>query len=202
MNMRKYLMGIGAAAIVAVAAGCGGADHAAAPDAGHGESTSARPAAGHNEQDMAFAQAMIPHHQQAVDMAALAAERATDPKVKDLATRIKGAQDPEIEQMTTMLDEWGAAMEGMPSMDHGAGGAHGGMSGPGMMTEQQLAKLEKASGAAFDTLWVDMMIEHHQGAVDMANDELAKGGDADAKALARRILDAQQAEIEEMRAMA
>jgi uncharacterized protein (DUF305 family) len=203
--MRKYLIGLSAAAIVALAAGCGGGDDPAGTDAGHdAPSTSAEKAgqAEHNEQDMAFVQGMIPHHQQAVDMAAMATERATDPKVKDLATRIEGAQDPEIKQMTGMLDQWTASMEsdmptasGMPGMDHGS--AHG----PGMMTDEEMRQLEQASGAAFDRLWVEMMIRHHQGAVDMANTELRQGGNAEAKTLAQQIIDAQEAEIKEMQAM-
>jgi uncharacterized protein (DUF305 family) len=198
--MRKYLIGISAAAIMALAAGCG---DDASTDAGHGEPTSARSGAQteHNEQDMAFVQAMIPHHQQAVEMSTMAAEQATDPKVKDLADRIKGAQDPEIQRMTDLYDTWGESMEDMPGMDHG-GMDHGGMSGPGMMSDKEMRQLEKAKGAAFDRMWVQMMIKHHQGALDMAQDELDKGADADAKALARQILDAQKAEIEEMRAMA
>ena len=203
--MRKYLIGIGLAAIVALTAGCGGNDDAAKNDAGHGggKSTAAEAESGaeHNEQDMTFAQAMIPHHQQAVEMADLAAKHATDPEVKDLATRIKGAQDPEIEKMNGMLDKWGGAMEDMPGMDHGDMD-HGDMGGmPGMMTDDEMAKLEKASGAAFDTMWVEMMIKHHQGAVQMGKDEIAKGNNADAKALAEQIVDAQEAEIKEMQAM-
>jgi uncharacterized protein (DUF305 family) len=202
--MRKYLIGIGAAAIIAVAAGCGGSDNA--NDGGdvagvdHGSSAAAADTAGHNEQDMSFAQMMIPHHQQAIDMAKLAGEKASDATVKDLATRIQGAQDPEIRQMTDMLDQWGASMNDgsgsdMPGMDHG------GMSMPGMMTDAEMQQLEKATGAAFDTMWVQMMIKHHQGAIDMANDELKSGSNSDAKELAQKIIDAQQDEIDEMNGM-
>jgi uncharacterized protein (DUF305 family) len=203
--MRKYLIGSVAAAIIALAAGCGGSDDSSGTDAGHDATPTSAESAGqaeHNEQDMAFVQGMIPHHQQAVDMSTMATERATDPKVKDLATRIGGAQDPEIKQMTGMLDQWTASMEsdmptasGMPGMDHGS--AHG----SGMMTDEEMQELEQASGAAFDRLWVEMMIRHHQGAVDMASTELQKGGNAEAKALAQQIIDAQEAEIKEMQAM-
>jgi uncharacterized protein (DUF305 family) len=196
--MRKYLIGISAAAIVVFAAGCG-------DDAGSGmnhetdatSTTSAAASGEHNEQDIAFAQMMIPHHQQAIDMAKMAAEKATDPKVKDLATRIEGAQDPEIQQMTDLLEQWGTPTTGssMPGMDHG------GTSGEGMMTDEQMRQLEQATGADFDRMWLTMMIEHHQGAVAMARTEIEKGGDADAKALAQKIVDAQEAEITEMRGM-
>lgn len=202
--MRKYLIGIGAAAIIALAAGCGGNDDNAG-NAGSGDmpgmdhSKTADDSAGsaeHNDADMSFAQMMIPHHQQAIDMATMAGKKATDAKVKDLATRIEGAQDPEIEKMNTMLEQWGASMdESMPGMDHG------GMSMPGMMTEEEMNKLEKASGAEFDKMWIQMMIKHHKGAIDMANTELKSGSNADAKALAQQIIDAQQAEIDEMQGM-
>jgi uncharacterized protein (DUF305 family) len=205
--MRKYLIGISAAAIMAVAAGCG--EDPSTADAGHGEPTSAQSGAQaggqtkHNDQDMAFVQAMIPHHQQAVEMATMAEKQATHQKVKDLAARIKGAQDPEIQKMTDMYEQWGESMEDMPDMDHGSGhgSGHGGASGPGMMSAKEMTQLEKASGAAFDRMWVQLMIKHHQGAVDMAQDELDKGGNADAKALAQQILDTQQAEIKEMQGM-
>jgi uncharacterized protein (DUF305 family) len=101
--------------------------------------------------------------------------------------------------MTDMYEQWGESMEDMPGMDHGSG--HGGASGPGMMSDKEMQQLEKASGAAFDRMWVQLMIKHHQGAVDMAQDELDKGGNADAKALAQQILDTQQAEIKEMQGM-
>jgi uncharacterized protein (DUF305 family) len=198
--MRKYLLGISAAAIVALTAGCGGDTGndtgSGTSDMDHGQSqTSTADSAGqakHNEQDIAFAQGMIPHHQQAVDMAAMAAEKATHPTVKDLAGRIQGAQDPEIQQLTGMLDGWGASMPGMD---------HGGMSGEGMMTDEDMRQLGQATGADFDRMWVRMMIEHHEGAVAMAKTELEQGENADAKALAQRIADAQEAEITEMQGL-
>lgn len=206
--MRKYLIGVSAAAIIALAAGCGsdaGGDSGGMPGMDQSQTESSAPAenAEHNDQDIAFAQGMIPHHQQAVDMAKMATERATDSTVKDLASRIEGAQDPEIQQMTGMLEQWGAPTEpempsesGMPGMDHGD------MSGSGMMTDEEMQELEKATGAEFDRLWVEMMIKHHEGAVDMAKTELEKGSNAEAKALAQKIVEAQEAEISEMQAMA
>ena len=187
--MKKYLIGIGAAAIIALAAACGASD-----DAGTNHSQT-ESTGEHNEQDIAFAQMMIPHHQQAVDMAKMAVEKATDPKVLDLASRIEGAQDPEIRQMTTMLEQWdaptGSTVESMPGMDHGEG----------MMTDEEMTQLEQSTGADFDRLWLRMMIRHHEGAVTMAKTELDRGGDSEAKDLAKRIVDAQEAEIAEMRAM-
>ena len=200
--MRKYLIGASAAAIIALATGCSNSDDMSGMEHDQTSTSASTEAAGqgeHNDQDVAFAQMMIPHHQQAVDMAKMATEKATDPKVQDLASRIEGAQDPEIQQMTTMLEQWGVPTEStgesMPGMDHG------GMSGEGMMTDEEMAQLEQASGADFDRLWLQMMIKHHQGAVTMAKTELDKGSNAEAKALAQKIIDAQEAEITEMQGM-
>jgi uncharacterized protein (DUF305 family) len=203
--VRKYLIGISAAAIVLLAAGCGGddgGDHAGGDTAAGEHSQSKTAGAEHNEQDMSFAQAMIPHHQQAIEMADLAAEQATDAKVKDLAARIKDAQDPEIQQLTGMLDEWGAAMgDGGAEHDSSEHGSSDHCGIPCMVTGEDMARLGKATGAAFDRLWVQMMIEHHQGAIDMAGTELESGSNADAKKLAQQIIDAQQDEIAEMQGM-
>jgi uncharacterized protein (DUF305 family) len=192
--MRKYLIGISAAAIMAVAAGCGGTDDAGANQGSTGTSSaSSTVSAAYNDQDIAFAQMMVPHHQQALDMTKLAAEKATDQKVKDLATRIQGAQDPEIQELTTLLESWG--VREMSDMDHSS------MSGHGMMTDDQMTQLEQATGASFDRMWLQMMIEHHEGAVTMAKAEVEQGTNPEAKALAQQVVDAQVAEITEMQGM-
>ncbi|WP_410641379.1 DUF305 domain-containing protein [Amycolatopsis sp. lyj-346] len=148
----------------------------------------------HNADDVMFAQQMIPHHSQALDMAKLVPSRSTDPKVVDLAGRIEKAQDPEIRQLQGWLSTWGASSTSeMPGMNHG--------SMPGLMPAEDMTKLEAAKGTEFDEMWLDMMIRHHQGAVDMAGTELSKGGSSDAKALARKIIDAQRAEITEMQGL-
>ena len=202
--MRKYLLGIGAVAIAALVVGCGSSDTGASHQMNETstESTGGAGQAEHNDQDIAFAQGMIPHHQQAIDMAEMAEAQATNAQVKDLAGRIKGAQDPEIQQLTDMLEEWGAPTEpstsgesDMPGMDHGD------MSGEGMMSDEEMQKLEGATGAEFDSMWVQMMIKHHQGAVAMAKTELEQGSNAEAKDLAQKIIDAQEAEIKEMQAL-
>jgi uncharacterized protein (DUF305 family) len=160
-------------------------------------SSSASSAAAHNAQDVAFAQGMIPHHRQALEMARLAAGRASSAKVKDLAARIEKAQDPEIETMSGWLKSWGedvpASAESMPGMDHSA---HSGMAG--MMDGKDMAALKKASGADFDTMFLTMMTEHHKGAVEMAGTEKDKGGYGPAKSMAGGIVTAQTAEITEM----
>ncbi|CAM3372306.1 DUF305 domain-containing protein [Kibdelosporangium persicum] len=208
--MRKLLIGASAAAALALIAGCGNSGNDSGM-AGHGTmntgtptstSTSAPAAAtGNNADDISFAQGMIPHHGQAVEMAKLVPSRSTDPKVLDLAKRIQQAQDPEIQQLTDMLKEWGSAPTSTPStpgMDHGG---HGSAGSGGMMTAEEMKQLEAAKGAEFDRMWMQMMIKHHEGAIEMARTELSKGASAEAKALAQKIIDAQQAEITEMQGL-
>ncbi|WP_394326769.1 DUF305 domain-containing protein [Thermobifida halotolerans] len=148
-----------------------------------------------NSADVMFAQMMIPHHRQAVEMARLAEDRA-GADVKELAARIEAAQDPEIEQMNALLESWGQqsvnGMDDMPHMDHGM---------PGMMTDEQMAELENLEGDAFDTMFLEMMVAHHEGAVEMAEQELADGVNPEARQLAQAITDAQEAEIEQMNAL-
>jgi uncharacterized protein (DUF305 family) len=156
----------------------------------------------HNAQDVTFAQGMIPHHLQAVEMSTLASTQASSPKVKDLAGRIKGAQDPEVQMMRGWLSTWdepetaeGGDMEGM---DHGGGTASSGM---GMMTDAQLDELRAASGTEFDRMSLTMMAEHHRGAVSMSQVEIEKGKFEPAKQLAGTIITAQQKEITEMQGL-
>lgn len=147
-----------------------------------------------NDADATFAQMMIPHHRQAVEMAALATDRAGSSEVKDLAATIRAEQQPEIGIMTGWLRQWGrpapSAMSGMSgdSMD-------------GMMPDADLTALKKARGAAFDRMFLRMMLDHHRGAIRMARTEQTEGSNPEAKALAGRIIAAQQAEIARMRKM-
>jgi len=177
---------------------------AGGPGMGHG---GGMPSAGmpggqqgdHNQHDVAFAQQMIPHHAQAIEMARLAPERTSTEKVLDLARRIEQAQDPEIQQMTTWLAAWGASVPTTAPGHGGMGMDHGGM--PGMMSAEEMRQLTQAKGAEFDRLFLTMMIEHHEGAVHMAQMELQHGSNTEARTLAQRIIDTQQAEIDEMRGL-
>ncbi|MGH3777723.1 MAG: DUF305 domain-containing protein [Pseudonocardiaceae bacterium] len=196
------LVAAAAAALTAGAAlgGCG--TTTSIPPAGSSAS-SPQVAEAHNQADITFAQGMIPHHAQAIAMSAMAAERAGSPQVKDLAARIQAAQQPEIDQLSGFLRGWNAPvpatnnpMGGMGQMDHGAGGAM-----PGMMSSDQMQQLGQATGEAFDRMFLQMMIVHHQGAVTMANTELSDGQNPDARQLAQRIIDAQQREITEMQTL-
>ena len=136
---------------------------------------------------------MIPHHQQAVQMAELAVTRAADGEVKELATKIKGAQDPEINQMTGWVHAWGH--QTMPASGHEAHEM------PGMMSTADLTKLRAAFGKEFDRQFCTMMIAHHQGAVEMAKTEMIDGSNSGAKELAMQIIAAQQGEIAKMNAI-
>ncbi len=149
----------------------------------------------HNAQDVTFAQEMIPHHAQAVEMSDLAPAQAESPAVKDLAVRIKAAQGPEIEKMKGWLSSWGEKT----SADDMAGMA--GMEGMGMMTDAQMKELKAATGPEFDKMFLTMMIGHHEGAVTMARAELDKGMHQPAKQLAQAITDSQQKEIAEMKGL-
>ncbi|GAB3669133.1 DUF305 domain-containing protein [Nocardioides korecus] len=140
--------------------------------------------------DVTFAQSMIPHHQQAVAMAKMAKAHASSPEVKKLAEKIEAAQGPEISTMQGWLKDWGKSK---------ASGSMGGM--PGMMSGSDMNGLDKATGAAFDKMFLTMMVAHHTGAIEMAKTEQSKGKNADAMALAKNIEKAQTTEIAQMKKM-
>jgi uncharacterized protein (DUF305 family) len=185
------------AALVLAACGSDSGDDSGSGSAAKPSTTASAdaPADAHNDQDVSFAQGMIPHHQQALEMAETAAARASSAEVKDLAARIEKAQDPEIRTMSGWLKGWGEDVpSAMPGMDHSG---HGGMAG--MMDKDDMDKLSKASGKDFDTMFLTMMIEHHEGAVKMATTEKQKGQYGSATQMADAIITAQNAEIEEMK---
>lgn len=194
--MRKFIALFAALFALTLTAACGdngtdGMNHGSKSD------SSAKETSERNAADVTFAQEMIPHHAQAIEMAKLATTHASGPQVKALAQKIEGAQDPEIKTMSEWLKAWG---EDVPSTDKGNVAGHGSM--PGMMGADDMAMLEKATGAEFDSMFVEMMIRHHEGAIEMAKTEQAEGKNAEAKALAAQIEKAQTAEISEMRTLA
>ncbi|MUL49082.1 DUF305 domain-containing protein [Mycobacterium sp. CBMA293] len=157
-----------------------------------GTSTSGSVAAANfNDADVMFLDMMYPHHAQAVEMAKLVPARTLNQQVKDLAAAIEKAQAPEMQQMTTLLAGFGKPAPSA-TMSH---------SMPGLMTPQQMTELTGLTGAPFDKMWLQMMVEHHQGAITMANDELKNGTNPDAKGMAQAIVTAQQAEIATMNGM-
>ena len=223
--IKKPTVVTGLAALAAVAAlgACSNSatKETAAPQSPTQSSTSA-PAAAHNQADVNFAEMMIPHHQQAIEMSdVILAKQGIDPRVIELATQIKAAQGPEIEKMQGWIKDWGVggmtgmpSTSGMPGMDHG--GMHGGdststtsmmpsgsmmpgMTGmAGMMSPGEMDALKNAQGVEASKLFLTGMIKHHQGALTMAQDEIKNGQSADAVALAKSILESQQKEIDTM----
>lgn len=155
-----------------------------------------------NQADVEFAQMMIVHHQGAIDMARLAPERAQAEEVLDLAAAIEQAQQPEIDTMTGWLEAWGAppaAPDGaMAGMDHGSMSESG---EGGMADDESMARLEAAQGAEFDTLFLELMIVHHEGAIAMAQLEIEDGQHPEAVDLAHRVVTDQSAEITVMRSL-
>ncbi|MFG2981847.1 DUF305 domain-containing protein [Streptomyces sp. NPDC048258] len=194
--IRRATAVVAAGAASFVLAACGSGDDAA-PAATKSPSASSSAGQGqHNAADVAFAKGMIPHHRQAVEMADLAASRAESAEVKQLAAEIKKAQDPEIKTLSGWLASWGEQAPAEGAMDHSGHGAGG--AGGGMMTAEQLAGLEKSSGKAFDTAFMELMIKHHEGAVAMAKTEQGRGAFPEAKTMAEAIITSQTAEIATM----
>jgi len=229
MNTKRILVGIGAtAAALTLVVGC--ADNESSDNTATG--TTVTTTAGesgteqggaHNDADVAYVQMMIPHHEQAVEMAELVPSRSGNPDVVALAAQIEQAQAPEIEQMEGWLKAWGvpepseapepgngettaggmdhghmdhgSPMTSMPGMPGMAGGGHG------MMTAEQMQALENAKGADFDRMWLEMMIEHHQGAVASSEQILNSGESEQVQQLAQQIVSSQQAEIAQMEAL-
>ncbi|MEU8006121.1 DUF305 domain-containing protein [Catellatospora sp. NPDC049111] len=156
-----------------------------------------------NDTDVQFLQQMIPHHQQALMMAQMAAQKAADADVKQLAVEIEQEQKPEIEQMSAWLQQWGKPV---PSM--GPGMALPSMSPPmgrGMMPSMgpmpDMGRMQNMTGEQFDRMFLQMMIAHHEDAVAMAKAEIAGGANPAVKQLAAKIQASQTAQIQQMRQM-
>jgi uncharacterized protein (DUF305 family) len=176
-------------------AGCSGSAEPTSPDtsAVTESGSGAEEATAHNDADVMFAQMMIPHHEQAVEMAdAVLAKDGTSPEVAELATEVKAAQAPEIEQLDQWLDTWGAER----TSEHTG---HAGMSG--MMSEEDMQALEAATAPESDRLFLEQMIAHHRGAVEMAQEEVEAGSDANAVTMAQTIVETQTSEIAAMESL-
>ena len=146
--------------------------------------------AGHGDADVAFVQQMVPHHEQAVEMADMTERAGASADVQALAAQIKAAQGPEITTMKEWLDDWDV------STDHDGHDGHD--MGDGMMSDADMTELAELSGTAFDRAWLTMMIEHHEGAVEMATAERGDGRYEPAVDLAEAIVTTQSAEIDVM----
>lgn len=140
--------------------------------------------------DVMFLQMMIPHHRQAVDISNLALSKSSNTELLALAQRISEEQGAEIEMMRGWLqaagedEEMGHAMHGMD----------------GMLSDEALSQLEQAEGSAFDRAWLNGMIEHHDGAIEMA-EMIVDARDERLRAFGEQIIAAQSAEIDEMKSI-
>jgi uncharacterized protein (DUF305 family) len=151
-----------------------------------------------NDADVEFVRGMIPHHEGAIEMAELVPERTERPELLDIADEIIEVQDAEIDMLRAMLDRMGAdaePTEGTKDMDGGSMDEDE----MGMMTDEEMADLEAAQGEEFERLFLHHMIEHHEGAIHMAERVLEDGQDAEVAALAEMVIETQEAEIEQMR---
>jgi len=210
--IRRHLLTAGSVVILAVSTACGSTSTAAVSAATTASAVTAStamnsaampvpagPTGPHNQADIAFAQQMIGHHEGAVSMSELAATRASDPAVKALAVTIGSEQAPQIKEMAGWLAAWAPStdMNGMPATTSAAMD----MQMPGMMTAAQMSALAAASGPAFDKLFLQLMIVHHQGALQMAATEDAQGSNPVAKALAASITASQTDQRAQMQKM-
>ena len=191
LGTRKYF--IAAAAAVATAlilSACSGGTPSSEANGPSGAAI-APGEAPFNEADVTFAQMMIPHHEQAVEMSdVLLAKDGIDQQVVDLASQIKAAQEPEITQLKEWLTTWGSDAGGMSGMDHGT---------DGMMSADDMTALEGASGVEASKLFLNQMTVHHEGAIAMAQLNLDEGLSSDAQAMATAIVSTQTDEIATMK---
>lgn len=174
---RRLALPVSALALAVLLAGCGTSEEAAA----------------FNDADVSFLRSMTPHHEQAVEMAELVADRTRRPELRGFAEQVIATQSAEVEQMNGLLEAAGEDPVG--GMDHGMDGAD---QMPGMMDEAQMAELEGLRDQAFDLAFLEMMAEHHQGAIEMAGTVLADGVNPQVAELATGIAEAQRAEVEQM----
>ncbi|WP_442818658.1 DUF305 domain-containing protein [Streptomyces sp. NBC_01320] len=145
-----------------------------------------------NSADFRYVQMMIQHHAQALELTALVPSRSSSASVKRIAERISAAQKPEIGAMEGWLTHNGGEK-------HAGGHDHAGM--PGMATETQLKQLRAAEGKAFDKLFLQLMINHHQGAITMATEALSEGNNVQIEEMAGDVIAQQTVEIDRMRAL-
>lgn len=190
LRARKALLTTAALTLALTLAGCAGVGGMPGMGASPDQPTASdSQAADFNNADVTFAQMMIPHHEQAVEMSdILLAKDGVDAQVVELATQIKDAQQPEIDQLRDWLDQWGQDESSMGGMNHGGG----------MMSDDDMSALDSATGADASKLFLEQMITHHQGAIDMAKSEVDGGKNVDATEMAQNIVDTQSDEITTM----
>lgn len=186
LKIHKLALMTATAATALALSGCAGGMSGVDMNSEEPTATSEAATADFNGADVTFAQMMIPHHEQAVAMSeTILAKDGIDERVRDLATQIKDAQQPEIDQLREWLDDWGQEESDMDGMNHGGG----------MMSEEEMTALEDAAGADAARLFLEQMTVHHEGAIEMANAEVQDGENADAKAMAETIVATQTEEV-------
>ncbi|MEV7768579.1 DUF305 domain-containing protein [Microbacterium sp. NPDC086615] len=188
MRIRSASMAGATLALLLAIAGCAGTGSSMS-GMDHGDHSAPPASSDRNDADVMFASMMIPHHAQAVEMSdTLLAKDGIDERVTALAEDIKAAQQPEIDKMQGWLEGWGVDASNAGSMHHG----------DGMMNADDITALEKASGDEAERLFLSQMIQHHRGAVDMAQEEIEAGSNTAAVSLARSIVETQMTEIATM----
>ena len=195
--MKKLTLTTVAIAVAALLLSACGSHDMGSMNMGSSDTSNSIPeSADFNDADVMFAQMMIPHHQQAIEMSDIALDPNTGASaaIIALATQIKGAQDPEISQMKNLLTTWGMPTD-MGSMDHSS-------MMEGMLSLEEMDTLGQLKGAEFDKAWAKGMIAHHEGAIAMANDVLANGKNSEILALANAVVSGQSTEIETLKPLA
>jgi uncharacterized protein (DUF305 family) len=180
-----------AAAGLLLLTGCGNktSSNPAPPPPAARSAPATSPQQEHNQADVVFLQNMVLHHTQDITMSQIARNEASAAQVKDLAARIEAEQSPQIQQMNSLLTEWGIPA---PATTGGTGTTNGAAHGqlPGTV-----------SGAGFDRAFLEMMIVHHQDAVDMSQIELAQASNPATRNLSQQIISADKAQISEMQTL-
>ncbi|WEO76050.1 DUF305 domain-containing protein [Cryobacterium sp. SO2] len=192
---RTYLLTAAAIATALALSACAGGTTEAGSSAAPTSPDSSASSVDFVDADVEFAQMMIPHHEQAVEMSDdLLAKDGIDQRIVDLATEIKDAQEPEIKQLESWLTAWGmddtsSSEMDMSDMDHGT---------DGMMSDDDMNALKSAPSEDAGKVFLEQMTIHHQGAIAMAQTEIDEGQYPDAVDMATNIVNSQTAEIDVM----
>jgi uncharacterized protein (DUF305 family) len=197
MHLPKKML-FTAVALVLTMTGCSNSE----PEPSAGAKPTVASSKPYNDADVMFATDMIPHHAQAMVMVDLTMGRKLDPRVVAVAEDIRSGHVPEIEQLVDLLNEWDNQPIPQTSRDHVNAHGHGETgvetSVPGMHSAEEMEALEAAKGPEFRTMWLEMMIKHHQGAIDMAVTEENDGEDETATNLASDIVESQATQVKTM----
>ncbi len=194
---------IAALSALLVLAGCGGGD-----DVSEASSTGRQipetpvitgTPASHNAADITFAETMVKHHQQAIDLSRMVAAASTNPDLIALADQIIATQQPEINILNVFLVQWNENPDAQTDPETGDDPLEPSIQG--MVDDATVAQLQSLRGAEFDRLWLQSMIAQHQGGVDMADDEMAVGVNVDAIAIAKTIAAGLGSQIVSMKQM-